>query len=96
MTVHIDTIKFDTEGHGDIVDITGHIADCIKRSGVSNGIASVFIAGSTGALTTTEFEPGAIKDFREYFDREIPPTPPGPPWGAVSYTHLTLPTKRIV
>jgi secondary thiamine-phosphate synthase enzyme len=81
MPVHTDTISIHTRGDGDVKDITSALSECIRRSGVSNGIASVFCAGSTGALTTTEYEPGAIGDINELLDRLIPPTPPGPPWG---------------
>ncbi len=81
MTVHADLIKVSTKGDSDIKDITPQLAECIRRSGVKSGIANVFCVGSTGALTTTEFEPGAVRDIKEYLNRHAPPTPPGPPWG---------------
>ena len=81
MTVHIDSISIKTRGDGDVRDITGALGECIRRSGIVNGIAHVFCPGSTGGLTTTEFEPGAVRDINELLDRLIPPTPPGPPWG---------------
>jgi len=81
MTVHIDKIQVNTKGDSDIVDITPGLSECIKKSGVSNGIAHIFCAGSTGGLTTTEFEPGAVRDIKEFLNRNIPPTPPGPAWG---------------
>jgi len=81
MTVHIDKIQVNTKGDSDIVDITPGLSECIKKSGVSNGIAHIFCAGSTGGLTTTEFEPGAVRDIKEFLDLNMPPTPPGPAWG---------------
>jgi secondary thiamine-phosphate synthase enzyme len=81
MTVHTDTISVSTRGNSDVSNITSELAECIKRSGISAGIAHVFCPGSTGALTTTEFEPGCVRDLKEHFDRHIPPTPPGPAWG---------------
>ena len=81
MTVHIDKIEFKTEGDCDTINLTNHLAECIKRSGVSNGIAHIFCPGSTGGLTATEFEPGAVGDLKAWFDLHAPPTPPGPPWG---------------
>ena len=81
MTVHIDKLTFKTRGNGDTINLTDQLAECIERSGVSDGIAHIFCAGSTGGLTTTEFEPGAVRDLKEWLNLHIPPTPPGPPWG---------------
>jgi len=81
MAVHEDTISIRTQGNGHVKDITPLLAECIRRSGIKSGIANVFCAGSTGSLTTTEYEPGAVRDINELLDRLIPPTPPGPPWG---------------
>jgi len=81
MTVHTDKISFKTRGNGDTINVTDQLGECIKRSGISDGIAHVFCAGSTGGLTTTEFEPGAVRDLKEFLNLHIPPTPPGPPWG---------------
>ncbi len=81
MTVHTDSIRITTKGNSDTKDVTSQLSECIRRSGISDGIAHVFCSGSTGALTTTEFEPGAVRDMKEYLDRHAPPTPPGPPWG---------------
>jgi secondary thiamine-phosphate synthase enzyme len=81
MTVRTDTISVKTSGNSDTKDVTPQLASCVKKSGINNGIAHIFCAGSTGALTTTEFEPGAVRDIKEFLDRNMPPTPPGPPWG---------------
>ncbi len=81
MTVYTDKITISTKGNADILDVTSGLAECVDKSGVSNGIANIFCAGSTGGLTTTEFEPGAIRDLQEFLDLNMPPTPPGPPWG---------------
>jgi len=81
MAVHTDKIAISTRGDCDVKDITLELAECIRRSGIADGIAHIFCPGSTGGLTTTEFEPGAVRDIRELFNRTIPPTPPGPPWG---------------
>jgi secondary thiamine-phosphate synthase enzyme len=81
MTVHTDTISIKTRGNSEAVNISSELAECIGRSGITDGIAHIFCAGSTGSLTTTEFEPGCIRDMKEFLDRIIPPTPPGPAWG---------------
>ena len=85
MAVYTGTIEISTGGNGQVIDITGRMDQLIAKSGITYGIANVFCAGSTGGLTTTEFEPGAVRDLGEFLDRTIPPTPPGPPWG--NYFH---------
>ena len=55
-----------------MVDLTQKIADYIKQSKVSNGIITIFVAGSTGSIITIEFEPGLIRDFPEMLSRIIP------------------------
>ena len=81
MTVFNSSISIRTSGNADVKDITALLSECVRKSGIANGIVNVFCPGSTGALTTTEFEPGAVRDIKEFLDRHIPPTPPGPPWG---------------
>jgi len=55
-----------------MVDLTQKIADYVKQSKVSNGIITIFVAGSTGSIITIEFEPGLIRDFPEMLSRIIP------------------------
>ena len=61
-----------TAGDADVLDLTGALADAVARSGVSEGQASVFVRGSTAALTTMEFEPGGVHDLRAALERLIP------------------------
>lgn len=70
----IDTkeITFDTTGNGDIVDLTDDLRRVVKLSEVKSGTLTVFVPGSTGALTTVEYEPGLIKDLPEMFDKLVP------------------------
>lgn len=53
-------------------DVTGDVAELVSESGVADGIVVVSITGSTGAITTIEFEPGALKDLRDALDRIVP------------------------
>ena len=62
MSIYQDEIHIDTKGDVDIINITSLIEDIIKKSPIKNGIICVYIAGSTGAITTIEYEPGLIKD----------------------------------
>ena len=64
MTVHLDEIQISTKGEVDIINITPDLEKIIKKSPIKHGIVCVYVAGSTGALTTIEYEPGLIKDLQ--------------------------------
>ena len=53
-------------------DVTDDVADLVSRSGVREGMVSVSVTGSTGAITTIEYEPGALADLRRALDRLAP------------------------
>ena len=72
MPVHTARLELSTRGDTDIVDITATIRTCIAESGLSDGIACVFVPGSTGGVTTIEYEPGCIADLKRLFDRVSP------------------------
>ena len=61
-----------TEGQGDAHDITAQVAGAIAESKLTAGVATIFVVGSTAALTTIEFEPGAVADFNGLLDRLAP------------------------
>ena len=61
-----------TRGQGDAHDITGMVTDAVAGSGLADGIVTVFVVGSTAAVTTIEFEPGAIADVNGLFERLAP------------------------
>ena len=61
-----------TQGNGEILDVTGEVAEAVRGSGIANGIATVFVTGSTAAFTTLEFEPGLVHDLRAAFERIYP------------------------
>ena len=66
------TLVFQTEGDGTIVDLTGRIEAALSESGVETGQLVVFVPGSTGAVTTVEYEPGLVRDLPEFFERIVP------------------------
>lgn len=72
MTVASRTIQLNTKGNCDIVDITSEVAREVADSGISNGTATIFVTGSTAGVTTIEFEPGLVADFKDMWDRMIP------------------------
>jgi secondary thiamine-phosphate synthase enzyme len=56
-----------TSGQGDAKDLTDAVAAAVRRSGFRNGLATICVIGSTAAITTIEFEPGAIADLDAVF-----------------------------
>lgn len=72
MTLHSGRLKFSTQGDGDVVDLTAGIESVARSSGAENGTVSVFVPGSTAAVTTMEFEPGGVHDLGAALDRLIP------------------------
>jgi secondary thiamine-phosphate synthase enzyme len=71
MTVINKTIRLSTQGNCDIIDITTAIAKEISNSNMSDGIATIFIAGSTAGITTIEYENGLISDFKDMWERNV-------------------------
>lgn len=61
-----------TSGEGDMVDISDQVGNAVKESGLRDGIVTIFVPGSTGALTTIEYEPGLMKDFPAMLERIAP------------------------
>ena len=72
MKVLSETIQVHSGGESDIIDITEQISNAVKESKIKNGIVTVFVSGSTAAITTIEYEPGLIHDFPEMLSRIVP------------------------
>jgi secondary thiamine-phosphate synthase enzyme len=66
-------IQFNTHGNGHIVEITEEVSTEITQSGLKDGIVTLFSPSSTSALTTIEYESGAVHDFQQLLDRIVPP-----------------------
>lgn len=66
------TICLSTKGAGDILDITEPVAQQVRSSGLTDGTVNVFCPGSTGGITTIEFEPGLLADLPELMEKLIP------------------------
>ncbi len=71
MTVVTEDITFQTKGNCDVVDITSQVARAVEQSGVCNGTATAFVVGSTAGITTIEYEPRLLSDFKNMWDRVI-------------------------
>ncbi len=72
MIIHNTSISIQTHGFSDCVDVTGDLARCLDDSGVKNGLLTLMIAGSTAAVTTIEFESGAVSDLKKALERLAP------------------------
>ncbi len=66
------TIALKTGAKDEIIDVTAKVQDVVSKSGIREGLACVFVAGSTAAVTTVEHEPGLVSDMREAMDRLYP------------------------
>ena len=67
-------IHLNTQGNGQILDITDQVERQVHDSGLKDGIVTLFTPSSTTALTTIEFEPGAVHDLQQMLNRLVPPT----------------------
>jgi secondary thiamine-phosphate synthase enzyme len=73
MTVVTSSIKLETRGNADVLDITAFVRDAVNSSGVKDGVVTMFCPSSTSALTTIEYESGCIKDLQRLFDEIVNP-----------------------
>ena len=75
MTTYSRDLTLTTEGDGDTIDLTGQVEAVVAQSGIEEGAVSVFVPGSTAAITAMEFDRGGIQDLKAMLDRLIPPDP---------------------
>ncbi|MFQ5923514.1 MAG: secondary thiamine-phosphate synthase enzyme YjbQ [Anaerolineales bacterium] len=66
------SIELQTRGHADMHDLTSQVHDRVHASGVRSGLVTVFTSSSTSALTTIEFESGALDDLSRALDEIAP------------------------
>ncbi len=73
MPTETHCIAVATSGHGQVIDLSAHLADALGQGSIRDGIVTVFAVGSTAAITTTEFEPGLVHtDLAVLFERLAP------------------------
>ncbi len=73
MKVKTYELKVDVGIGIDIKDITPLINEIVKDSGISEGIITISVIGSTGSITTIEYEPGVVEDLKRAINRLAPP-----------------------
>jgi len=74
-----ETISLRTKGFSDVIDLTEKIVHTLKQSHIQDGLVTAFCPGSTGALTTIEYESGVLSDLKKAIERLVP--------SDVSYDH---------
>ena len=66
------SIHIQTRGDCDLIDITGEVAHRVRESGLKDGTVTVFVPGSTGGVTTIEYENGVLSDLQSMWQRIVP------------------------
>ena len=74
-----ETVSLSTKGFTDIIDMTDQVVEVLKHSHIQDGLVTVFCPGSTGAVTTIEYESGVLSDLKTAIERLVP--------SDVSYDH---------
>ncbi|MBI2979240.1 MAG: YjbQ family protein [Chloroflexi bacterium] len=69
-------ISLQTKGHCDIIDITSQVEQEVAGAKINSGTVTVFVTGSTAGVTTIEFEPGLLSDFKAMWERNVPQNVP--------------------
>jgi secondary thiamine-phosphate synthase enzyme len=72
VSVHTGLLRLETEGDGQIVDLTEGVRAVVRQSQVEHGVVCVFVTGSTAAVTTMEYEPGGVADLGALLERLVP------------------------
>ncbi len=72
--VYQQQFSVQSDGHGQMNDVTGNVGEIVAVSGIKTGVAQVFAVGSTSAVSVVEFEPGLVRDVPEMLDRLLPPS----------------------
>jgi len=72
MSVETKELHLNTHGEVEIIDITGNVNRALSESKINDGIVTIFVPGSTGAVTTIEYEPGLLKDLPNALERLFP------------------------
>jgi secondary thiamine-phosphate synthase enzyme len=74
--VFTETFSLSAKGFCDIIDVTGKVVAAVGRSGIANGLATVFCPGSTCSLTAIEYETGVLRDLANVIERIVPSNVP--------------------
>jgi len=70
---HTASLMVELNTGPDILDITGELDRIVRESGIREGTLAAAVVGSTGSLTTIEYEPGVVADLKAAIERLAPP-----------------------
>jgi secondary thiamine-phosphate synthase enzyme len=70
ITTYSESLR--TQGRDDCVDITDRVQDAVRQAKIRQGVATVFVRGSTAGVTTIEYEPGLVRDLKDAVRRLFP------------------------
>ncbi len=73
VTLHHGQINIQQQTGPGINDITFDAEEIVKESKITNGTAHITAIGSTGSVSTIEYEPGVIDDLKDAINRIAPP-----------------------
>lgn len=71
--IKTSALELQTQGNGQIINITSAVADAVRGSGLTGGIVTVFCPSATSGVTTIEYESGAVADFQRLWDEIADP-----------------------
>jgi len=72
MAVETRTLVVETRGQSEVLDLTSQLESALSETGLTKGIVTLFVTGSTASLSTIEFEPGAVKDIQLALEKVAP------------------------
>lgn len=72
MPVFTRHLRLSTKAENEMVGMTGRVQQAVHESGLDDGVVTIFIPGSTAAVTKMEYEPGLAKDFPQMLERVAP------------------------
>jgi len=68
--------KISTKGFNDVIDITDRVSEIVRKSKIKDGICLISCPGSTAGLTTIEYDPNLLEDFKEFLEKLVPSNRP--------------------
>ena len=72
LIIHYDNLRISLGVGPDMGNITDQLASIVKKAGVGNGSLQATVIGSTGSITTIEYEPGVVEDLKRAIERLAP------------------------
>ncbi len=73
MPVETHKLSVETKGGTEVIDLTPQLIETLNLTDITNGIALLFVIGSTAGITTTEYEPGLVNhDLKHGFEKIAP------------------------